>query len=171
MLYSISSRWKTWKAILDFRICLNCLSYHNMIREWLDEFPDTPPAHPNCRCKIVPLKAIVAGTATKRYQMGADYYLKKYQTLPSYYITKQAAKAAGWVPHLFNLAQVCPGKMIAGGIYKNKNKKLPVKPGRVWYEADFDYTSGIRNSNRILWSNDGLIFVTYNHYITFLEIV
>ena len=32
--------------------------------------------------------------------------------------------------------------MITMGIYKNENKKLPHKPGRVWYEADINYYSG-----------------------------
>ena len=43
-------------------------------------------------------------------------------------------------------------------------------PGRIWFEADFDYTGGYRNSFRLLYSNDGLIFVTYDHYATFYEI-
>jgi len=35
---------------------------------------------------------------------------------------------------------------------------LPEKDGRVWYEADIDYESGFRNTKRIVFSNDGLIF-------------
>ena len=48
--------------------------------------------------------------------------------------------------------------------------RLPVAIGRVWYEADFDYVRGYRNGCRLLYSNDGLIFVTYDHYLTFYEI-
>ena len=40
----------------------------------------------------------------------------------------------------------------------------------IWYEADINYTGGIRNSSRILYSNDGLVFVTYDHYFTFNQI-
>ncbi len=43
--------------------------------------------------------------------------------------------------------------------------------GRTWYEADINYSNGKRNKQRILYSNDGLIFVTYDHYETFIEIV
>lgn len=50
------------------------------------------------------------------------------------------------------------------------NGKLPHAKNRVWFEADIDYTLGKRNSKRILYSNDGLMFVTYNHYETFVEI-
>ena len=40
----------------------------------------------------------------------------------------------------------------------------------LWYEADINYTSGYRGTERILYSNDGLVFVTYDHYQTFYEI-
>ncbi|MBQ1250923.1 MAG: hypothetical protein IIY00_04930 [Clostridia bacterium] len=43
----------------------------------------------------------------------------------------------------------------------------------MWYEADINYDSkiGYRGTDRILFSNDGLIFVTYDHYHTFKEII
>jgi hypothetical protein len=61
--------------------------------------------------------------------------------------------------------------MIFGGIYENRNRHLPFVPGRIWYEADINYIGGLRGLERILFSNDGLIFVTYDHYLTFYEIV
>ena len=61
--------------------------------------------------------------------------------------------------------------MMFGGVYDNDNKHLPESPGRIWYEADVNYTSGKRNKQRIVFSNDGLIFVTYDHYHTFHEII
>ena len=63
-----------------------------------------------------------------------------------------------------------PGKMIGGAVYKNKDGKLPQSPGRVWYEADINYGGGKRNRQRIVYSNDGLMFATYDHYQTFYEI-
>ena len=60
--------------------------------------------------------------------------------------------------------------MIFGGIYKNKDGILPYREGRIWYEVDINYTSGRRNKQRVVFSNDGLIFVTYDHYETFIEI-
>ena len=44
-------------------------------------------------------------------------------------------------------------------------------PGRIWFEADINYIVGRRGTERILYSNDGLIFVTRDHYHTFTEIV
>ena len=60
--------------------------------------------------------------------------------------------------------------MIGGDDFYNTKRKLPESEGRTWKEADLDYTKGKRNSKRILWSNDGLIFVSYDHYQTFYEI-
>jgi hypothetical protein len=77
---------------------------------------------------------------------------------------------AGWKQKKGNLNEVLPGYMIGGDVYHNKSKKLPDAPGRVWYEADINYESGFRNRQRILYSNDGLIFASYDHYHTFYEI-
>ena len=49
--------------------------------------------------------------------------------------------------------------------------KLPTKRNRTWYEADFDYDTDYRGEKRILYSNDGLIFVSYDHAKTFYELV
>ena len=67
-------------------------------------------------------------------------------------------------------SQFAPGKMATMGVYENYNGKLPFASGRIWYEADINYTPGRRNLHRILWSNDGLMFVTYDHYLTFYEV-
>ena len=56
-------------------------------------------------------------------------------------------------------------------MFYNDKGKLPEKNGRIWYEADINYLKGKRNSERIVYSNDGLIFVSYDHYKTFIEIV
>ena len=64
-----------------------------------------------------------------------------------------------------------PNKMITRGQYYNDDGHLPYASGRIWFEADINYTTGKRNSQRVLWSNDGLIFVTYDHYETFYEII
>lgn len=52
-------------------------------------------------------------------------------------------------------------------------KQCVDKNGKIYpiYEADINYMGGYRDGDRIVFSNDGLIFVTYNHYETFYEIV
>ena len=69
-----------------------------------------------------------------------------------------------------SVADVLPGYMIGGDEFLNDKDKLPCALGRTWYEADIDYTYGKRNLKRVLYSNDGLVFVTEDHYQTFYEI-
>ena len=66
-----------------------------------------------------------------------------------------------------------PDSVINGDLDNNDNddNHLPQKNGREWYEADINYRIGKRSGQRIVWSNDGLIFVTYDHYKTFYEII
>ena len=97
-------------------------------------------------------------------------YLKENGKLPDYYITKKEAQKGGWVAKEGNLCKVLPGRAIGGDIFTNREKTLPVKKGRVWYEADINYECGRRNAERLVFSNDGLIFVTHDHYKNFEEI-
>lgn len=165
-----SRNYKNWIAVLDLKTCLECRSRHGQIYQ-MDEIPDVePPLHPNCRCDIKPMKAVEAGYGTKDGQNGADYWMKYFADLPEYYITEEELVALGWKWGK-SPAKFAPGKMLTRGIYKNKDHHLPQIPGRIWYEADINYYSGRRNGHRLLWSNDGLLFVTYDHYETFLEII
>lgn len=167
----VSENWKFWYAILDIRTCGICRKNYGKIYEMDEPVYPPLPIHPNDRCCILPLPALQAGEATDNGTDGADWHLACYGELPDYYVTIADAKQNGWVPKLGNLAEVLPGKMIMGGIYENKDGHLPSTPGRVWYEADINYTEGRRGKGRVVFSNDGLIFVTYNHYETFCEII
>ncbi len=165
-----SNKWKNWLAIIDKKTCMDCKTRHGQIYA-IDEQPDRmPPIHYNCRCRIEKLKSIFAGEATDKKQDGADWYLKYKACLPDYYISREQAELAGWNPKSGNLFEVLPNKMLLGGTHKNKNKHLPVEEGREWYEVDINYEKGYRNIQRIVYSNDGLMFVTYDHYETFIEI-
>lgn len=166
-----SNRWKTWKATLDLKTCFPCRERNGKIYDINERVHPRPPLHPNCRCIIETLKALLAGTATNKGQAGADWWLKNYGKLPDYYIAGQDAKELGWEAIKGNLGKVLPGRMVTGGIYRNKDGKLPMRLGHVWYEADINYSSGWRNKHRIVFSNDGLIFVTYDHYEKFFEII
>ncbi|MBQ8396815.1 MAG: ribonuclease [Clostridia bacterium] len=97
-------------------------------------------------------------------------YLKTYGELPSNFITKSEAQKLGWVSSKGNLHDVAPGKSIGGDKFGNYEGLLPKKSGRQYYECDIDYTGGFRDSKRIVYSNDGLIYYTDDHYETFTEI-
>ena len=96
-------------------------------------------------------------------------YIASYGHLPENYITKNEAKAAGWVSSEGNLDEVCPGMSIGGDKFGNREGKLPEKKDRKYFECDinFDKTDGYRGSERIIYSNDGLIYYTGDHYNTF----
>ncbi|TWP25121.1 ribonuclease [Apibacter muscae] len=94
-------------------------------------------------------------------------YIKSKHRLPDYYITKNKAREMGWNANQGNLCSKIPGKIIGGDLFKNRENLLPNKKGRVWFEADLNYNCGSRGKDRVIFSNDGLIFVTYNHYKSF----
>lgn len=155
-----SLKYKYWKSVIDLRRCMECKKHQGKIYLLYDTIPEEPR-----------LEAKTAGTATKIGLRGADWWLKTFRQLHGYYITEDEATKLGWIPILANLASVAPGKMLTKGVYKNRDKRLPDALGRIWYEADIHYSFGYRGGERILYSNDGLIFVTYDHYATFVEIV
>jgi tetratricopeptide (TPR) repeat protein len=95
--------------------------------------------------------------------------LDKTGQLPSNYITKDEARALGWKPGS-DLAKIAPNKIIGGDIFGNNEGKLPAKVGRIWYEADLNYTSGRRGPARLLYSNDGLRYISLDHYATVVQI-
>ena len=97
-------------------------------------------------------------------------YIHVYKTLPPNYITKREAQDLGWVSSAGNLWKVAPGKSIGGDYFGNYEKQLPVVPGRKYYEADCFYFGGDRNEYRIIYSNDGHVWYTEDHYNTFIEL-
>ena len=97
-------------------------------------------------------------------------YILENGKLPDYYITKKEAMNLGWIASKGNLCEVAPGKAIGGDYFTNREKISPMTKNRRWYEVDVNYNCGNRGADRILFSNDGLVYVTYDHYKTFQEI-
>ncbi len=166
-----SKKWKMWYVVDDFNLCKLCEERYGMIYEIYEQVRPMPPLHLHCRCYIDRVESISAGTATDNGVNGADWYLKYLNKLPDYYISKKAAITLGWVSKKKNFDKIAPGKMMFGGVFYNDRGKLPSKVGRIWYEADINYSKGKRNNERIVYSNDGLIFITRDHYRTFIEVI
>ena len=96
-------------------------------------------------------------------------YLTFYGKLPSNFITKEEAKKLGWEGG--GLEKYAKGKCIGGDYFGNYEGKLPKKQGRKYYECDIDTLgASSRGDKRIVYSNDGLIFYTENHYDTFEQL-
>lgn len=97
-------------------------------------------------------------------------FMEKYQKLPAFYITKKQAREAGWDAKKGNLCEVLPGRAIGGDHFSNREKGLPIAQGRQWFEADINYRCGHRGADRLLYSSDGMIFVSTDHYKTFQQV-
>ena len=98
-------------------------------------------------------------------------YIYTYGELPDNYLTKDEAVELGWDSSKGNLWDVADGMSIGGDKFGNREGLLPKEKGRVYYECDIDYEGGYRNGKRIVFSNDGLIYYTEDHYESFEEIV
>lgn len=155
-----SKKWKQWITHIGPNTCELCYFYNGKIISINEEVE--VPAHFNCHCELCTKIAVVAGNATNDGENGADYWLKHYERLPDYYVSRDEYIDAGWKSGK-PPAKWYPGKMMYGRIYRNDKGKLPNAIGRIWCEADINYYEGRRNKHRIYFSNDGLIFVSYNH--------
>ncbi|MCR5834987.1 MAG: ribonuclease [Lachnospiraceae bacterium] len=93
-------------------------------------------------------------------------YIHTYNKLPKNFMTKKEARALGW--NGGSLEKFAKGMCIGGDRFGNYEKQLPVKKGRTYYECDVD-TLGAKNrgAKRIIYSNDGYIYFTDDHYKSF----
>lgn len=166
-----SSKWVIWQSQNSITTCASCRNQHGKIYSSNEVGRSILwPMHMFCHCTLQAIDVIPSGMATQDGTAGADYSLTHSGKLPDNYITKSEAKKYGWNNKKGNLSDVADGKIIGGDVYKNNEGKLPQTNGRIWYEADINYTSGYRGTDRIFYSNDGLIFVSYDHGTTFYEI-
>lgn len=107
-------------------------------------------------------------TAITAPQDIADYIFA-HGTLPDNFLTKNEARQLGWDSSKNYVSDVAPGYSIGGDKFGNYEGLLPDASGRKWYEADANYTVGPRGAERILYSSDGLVYYTNDHYQTFTE--
>jgi len=97
-------------------------------------------------------------------------YLHVYRQLPANYITKAEAANLGWDSSQGNLWEVTDHKSIGGDRFGNREGKLPQADGRQWFECDVNYQGGFRGAERLVYSDDGLIYYTTDHYQTFIKL-
>lgn len=86
-------------------------------------------------------------------------YIHLYNKLPSNYNSNSS-----YVKKNYNAQD----KLSYGGAtFQNREGLLPKAAGRTFIECDIGYTGGSRNALRIVYSSDGLIFYTSDHYASF----
>jgi ribonuclease T1 len=119
-----------------------------------------------------------AGTNEVSVKEGQSYstkdevaaYINEYHKLPPNFITKAEAQKLGWDNSKGNLWIVTNKMSIGGDRFGNLEGLLPKAKGRQYYECDIDYYGGYRGAERIIYSSDGLIFYTDDHYKTFIQL-
>ena len=92
-------------------------------------------------------------------------YLHLYEELPPNFITKKEAKKLGWDSKKGNLSEVAPDMSIGGDYFGNYEGNLP--EGKEYHECDIDSDGGYRGAKRIVYSDDGCIYYTEDHYESF----
>ena len=96
-------------------------------------------------------------------------YLITFNKLPSNYVTKNQARKAGWEGG--SVEPYFPGCCIGGDTFANREGLLPKKDGRSWRECDLNTLGkNSRGDERLIYSNDGLIYYTDDHYESFIKI-
>ena len=95
-------------------------------------------------------------------------YIHTYGRLPDNFITKDEARDLGWEGG--SLEDYAPGKCIGGDVFRNKEGHLPMGPS--YTECDIDTLgASARGAKRIVFSSDGRVYYTSDHYETFVELV
>lgn len=129
---------------------------------------DDPPAESEADTTQAPTEAAPALAADGWYYSKEDValYLQLYGRLPDNFLTKDEARDLGWEGG--SVENYAPGYAIGGDRFGNREGLLPEAEGRVYYECDID-TDGAssRGAKRIVFSNDGLIYYTEDHYESF----
>ncbi|MDM8533984.1 ribonuclease domain-containing protein [Clostridiaceae bacterium HSG29] len=97
-------------------------------------------------------------------------YIFIYGQLPDNYIKKNDAISKGWNSREGNLWDVTDKMSIGGDYFGNREGLLPKVEGRKYSECDINYSGGYRGAERIVFSNDGLIFYTKDHYKSFKQL-
>ena len=91
-------------------------------------------------------------------------YINTYHKLPSNYVKKWEAKAKGW-----NKGEDPSdyGIMIGGNKWNNSEGLLPNDD---YHECDVDYDGNGRGPNRLIYTKDGTVYYTNDHYESFTQL-
>ncbi len=138
----------------------------------LTDAPQTPapaaqtaPASETPTAQEAPAEEAVTEDGSYTDVEDVAYYLHTYGHLPDNYITKAEAEDAGWNSYAGNLWDVAYGMSIGGDRFGNYEGQLP--KGEKYYEADVNYDGGYRGGERIVYTDDGDVWYTSDHYESF----
>lgn len=122
---------------------------------------ESPEAEPG-----LPVENAIDEDGTYTTKEDVALYIYTYGCLPQNFVTKNQARDAGWSGG--GLEKYLPGMCIGGDRFGNREGLLPDAPGRTWTECDVNTLgASSRGAERIVFSNDGLIYYTGDHYESF----
>lgn len=128
------------------------------------ESEDTQQPQSSAQPEQTPAPIDPAGSYTEKDDIAL--YLQVYGKLPDNFITKKQAQELGWPGG--GLDDYAYGKCIGGDRFGNYEGLLPKQSGRTYYECDVGTLhKSKRGAKRIIFSNDGLIYYTDDHYESF----
>ena len=130
--------------------------------------PTTPPqTKPTTPPETEPTEPVLDPDGSYTTKEDVALYIHLYGKLPSNFITKNQARNLGWKSG--SLERYAPGKCIGGDRFGNREGLLPTASGRYYTECDIGTLGSYsgRGSKRIVFSNDGLIYYTDDHYESF----
>ena len=158
-----NNKWKNWlikiSMILFLFILAGCQATKII----------TPPETPNTnKTETTTVQVKKLQNYSTKDEVAA--YIHEFKVLPPNFITKKEAETLGWDNSKGNLWEVTKKKSIGGDSFGNMEGLLPKASGRKYYECDINYNGGYREAERIIYSNDGLIYYTNDHYKTFKKL-
>ena len=131
-----------------------------------DEALTDAPEEPTAAEETAPAAPVLDENGSYDSKEEIALYIHLYGHLPANYISKKDAEKLGWSGG--SLEKFAPGKSIGGSRFGNYEGLLPDAPGRSYTECDIDTTGAkSRGAKRIVFSNDGLIYYTGDHYESF----
>ena len=129
--------------------------------EWQNGFPQTDEesAQPNA-----PTESYISEDGSYTTKEDVALYIHTYGKLPQNFITKKQARELGWGGG--SLEPYAPGMCIGGDRFGNYEGLLP--EGHSYTECDVNTLgASSRGAERIIFSSDGLIYYTGDHYASF----
>ena len=97
-------------------------------------------------------------------------YIHLYNRLPENYVTKNQAEKKGWQGGSVE-KYTGEGTAIGGNRFGNYEGLLPKAKGRSYTECDINTVGKkSRGAERIIFSNDGLVYYTNDHYKSFEQL-
>ena len=159
----IAAEWLIFmKKVLSVLLALLLLLSLTGCAEMMEAFSSLPDMVEDAREQAQSLP--VSGSYTSKEDVAKYIYL--YGCLPPNFMTKTEARSRGWEGG--SLEPYAPGKCIGGDVFGNYEGLLPDASGRTWTECDIDTLgASSRGAKRIVFSNDGLIYYTDDHYESF----